>query len=659
MPLNPSPFKKINKKKKAGIITVIVAGLFFGAFVGVFFSLLKDLPQIRSLENFNPSAVTRFYSSDQVLLAELFMEKRTPVPFDRIPDHLKTAIIATEDRKFYTHSGVDLKGIARAAFRDIRARKFVEGASTITQQLAKTLFLTSTKKLTRKLKEAILAFQLERRYTKDEILGLYLNQIYLGSGAYGVESAARVFFNKSVHELDLSQCALIAAMPKAPSRFSPIVNPKLAVKRRNIVLKQMLNTGVISNTAYESAVNAPLLSPSNEKGERKAPYFIDYIKNQLEEIIGPDLLYKGGLTVYTTLSYKMQSEAKAALLNGLDRLRVRMILNGLDAPSPQGALVAIDIRTGGILAMVGGRDYNKSPYNRATTAKRQPGSAFKPLIYALAISRGFPQNHVILDSPIVFKGKTRERDWKPENFSNRYSGEITLRKALTHSKNIPAVRLTETLGPSSVVQFAKKAGIASNLDPSLSLSLGASETTLIELTAAYTVLPNKGKLTKPYGIIEIVDPKGKVVKRTRPEKSVVISRQDAAIVVDMLQGVIQEGTGRKAGKINFPIGGKTGTTNDFKDALFIGFSPVVCTGVWIGADNHTSLGPGETGARAALPVWIEFMGKAHTQIPYAYFDIPDGIVKMPMNVNSGTSPKNPDNHTVTAFFKKGQTPHQE
>lgn len=646
----------IKNRKFTGIAAVILAGIFFGAMAGVFFSLLKDLPQIRSLENFQPSAATRIYSSDQVLLAELFLEKRTPVPFDRIPDHLKTALVTTEDRKFYSHSGVDLKGIARAIIRDVQARKFVEGASTITQQLAKTLFLTSKKNLTRKAKEAILAFQLERRYTKDQILGLYLNQVYLGSGAYGVESAARVFFNKSIQELDLAQCALIAAMPKAPSRFSPLVNPELAVKRRNIVLKQMLNIGAITEAAYASAVSAPVIPPAVEKKESKAPYFIDHIKARLEELIGPDLLYKGGVTVHTTLSYHIQSQAETALAKGVDRLAVRMVLNGIDAPSPQGALVAIDIRTGGILAMIGGRDHKKSPYNRATQAKRQPGSAFKPLVYALAISRGFSQNHLLLDAPVIFKGSGGQKEWRPENFSRTYSGEMTLRKALTHSKNIPAVRLIETLGPSSVVQFAQKTGITSKLDPGLSLSLGASETSLLELTAAYAVFPNRGSRIKPFGIVEIIDRNGKVLKRIRPEKSVVISQQDAAIMVNILEGVIQEGTGKKAKQMKIPVAGKTGTTNNFKDALFVGFSPVVCTGIWVGTDNHTTLGPGETGARAALPAWIDFMTRAHSQLPFAYFDIPDNTVKIPMDADTGIRLEAMDKKAVIALFKKGSAP---
>ncbi|MCJ7618358.1 MAG: PBP1A family penicillin-binding protein [Desulfobacterales bacterium] len=644
--------------KKVAISLIIIGGIIFGILAGFFLALTRDLPQISSLKDFRPSAITRIYSSDRVLLSELFVEKRDPVLLKEIPEYLKKAIVATEDRNFYRHSGVDLKGIARAIIKDIWAGKFVEGASTITQQLTKTLFLNPQKTIGRKLKEAFLAFQLERRYTKDEILELYLNQVYFGSGAYGVESAARIFFEKSVKDLTLAECSLVSAMPKAPSRFSPLVNQELAIKRRNIVLKQMLETGIINETEYNKALNETLNLSKRNKNSLKAPYFVEYVKDFLENIIGSSRLYKGGLTIYTTLSYELQKTAEDAIAKGLSDLESRMKQQGIINPDPQSALVSLDIQSGGILAMTGGKDFYKSPYNRAAIAKRQPGSAFKPIVYAHAIERGFTQNMMILDAPVAFKGRKEGEAWKPENFSKDYQGEITLRKALALSKNIPAVRLIEMLGPSSVVQFAYKLGIESALSPNLSLALGTSEVTLLELTSAYTVFPNKGESIKPYGVMEVVDHNEHIVWRAKPKKRLVMSRTSAAIMTDMLMGVVKEGTGQKARVIKRPVGGKTGTTDKFKDALFIGFSPSIATGVWVGQDKFTTLGEWETGAMAALPIWIKFMEKALADKPFQHFDIPDDVVQVHMNSTSGLLENADSPNAVAALFKKGTEPRE-
>ncbi|MEA3279948.1 MAG: transglycosylase domain-containing protein, partial [Thermodesulfobacteriota bacterium] len=459
----------MKNKKQIAIILILMSGALFGIIAGIFLSITHDLPQIQALETFRPSAVTRIYSADKELLAELYLEKRDPVPLKSIPHYLKTAIIATEDKNFYKHSGVDLKGILRAIIKDILAKKFVEGASTITQQLAKTLFLTPEKSIMRKIKEAFLAFQLERRYTKDEILELYLNEIYFGSGAYGVESAAQTFFGKPVKDLSLAECALIAAMPKAPSRYSPLINKVLAVKRKNIVLKQMANSGMITESAYNKSIRETITLGKQNKKPVKAPYFVEYIKKILEETLGSSDLYKSGLTVYTTLSFELQKAAEHAVENGLYALEARMKKQGIIDPCPQGALIALNVQSGGILAMSGGRDFYKSPFNRAVSARRQPGSAFKPVVYAHAIERGFPQNRMILDAPVVFKGGKNGKDWQPDNFSKKYKGEITLRKALAQSVNIPAIRLIEMLGSSSVAQFGYTLGIESTLSPNLSL----------------------------------------------------------------------------------------------------------------------------------------------------------------------------------------------
>jgi penicillin-binding protein 1A len=643
-------------KKSVTILIVLLAGVAAGIIMGAFFALTHDLPQIRDLESFRPHAVTRIFSVNKVLLAEVYLEKRDPVPLKQIPLYLRAALVATEDRKFYKHSGVDVKGIARAIIKDIMAGKFIEGASTITQQLAKTLFLTPRKTIVRKIKEAILAFQLERRYTKDEILELYLNQVYFGSGAYGVASAAGIFFGKSVQDLDLAECALIAGMPKSPSRYSPLVNKALALKRRNIVLKQMLDTGIISPREYDHAINTEINTDHDRQRSTRAPYFIEYVKKNLEDILGPSTLYKGGLSIYTTLDYRLQQTAEKAVADGLQSLKNRMEKNNIKEGETQAALISIGVKSGDIIAMVGGRDFDQSMYNRATSARRQPGSAFKPIVYAYAIKHGFAQNQLLLDAPIVFRGASKGNDWRPQNFSETYLGEITLRKALAVSQNIPAVRLIEMLGPSSVARFAHALGIESTLDPNLSLALGTSEVTLLNLTSAYAVFARGGQWIEPFGVIEVTDHRGRILYSAKPQKRLVMTREGAAIVTNMLESVIKEGTGRKARILRGPLAGKTGTTNDYKDALFVGFSPAVAAGVWVGLDLGGTMGDKETGARAALPIWMDFMEAALAEEAHRYFDLPDNIVKVQLNPDTGGLASDGSKSAVNALFKKGTEP---
>jgi penicillin-binding protein 1A len=629
-----------------------------GVSAGFFLALTRDLPQIQSLDTFKPDAITRVYSADEVLLAERFIEKRQPVPLSVMPTYLKKALIATEDVKFYEHPGVDPKGILRAVVRNLLAGEYVEGASTITQQLAKTLFLTPRKSIFRKLKEAFLAFQIERRYTKDEILELYLNQVYFGSGAYGVEAAAQLFFGKPVQHLTLDECALIAGMPKSPSRYSPLINEPLALNRRNLVLQQMKGVGIITEEQLKAAKERPLsLAEPQVPTGYKAPYFVAYVLGALEDILGETALYRTGLTVYTTLNFALQQQGERAVAKGLDRLFKRMKAQKLpDEDPPQAALVCLDVSRGAVLAMVGGRNYKESRFNRATMARRQPGSAFKPVVYALAVEKGYAQNNMLWDAPVIFKGASKGRDWSPKNFSGKYMGEITLRKALALSKNIPAVKLLDTLGPSTAVQFAYRMGITSPLDPNLSLVLGTSETTLLELTAAYGAFPNKGVWTQPFGTIEVLDREGRTLWTQKPQRRSVMSPETAAIMTDVLRAVVLEGTGKKARKIGRPLAGKTGTTDSYKDALFVGFSPTIATGVWVGLDRHGTLGDKETGARAALPIWIDFMEFALKERPFYDFDTPDGVVTVSMDPESGLLASEPCPNAVTAVFKKGTEP---
>jgi penicillin-binding protein 1A len=649
----------ISRRRVIYIILLLGTAVIGGTVGGFFLAITHDLPQIRALESFKPAAVTRIYSVDKTLLAELFTEKRMPVPLHLMPRYLKQAIIATEDRHFYEHAGVDLKGILRAIIQDIRAGQFVQGASTITQQLARTLFLTPKKSLMRKLKEAFLAFQIERRYTKDEILELYLNQVYFGSGAYGVEAAAKTFFGKSVAELTLPECALIAGMPKSPSRYSPLVDKALALKRRAVVLQQMSRNGVMTQEQLTAASSAPVNLATERTISTKAPYFVAYVRNLLEKEFGEAGLYRTGLTVHTSLNYKMQMAAEKAVAERLEQLSARMQARGLLAgEGPQGALVSLDARQGAVLAMVGGKDFRQSSFNRATMARRQAGSAFKPLVFACAMERGFSQSDIIWDAPVAYKGAKEGEEWTPANFSGKFKGEMTLREALSVSQNIPAVKLLTKISPSTAVQWAYRMGIESPLQPNLSLVLGTSEVTLLELTSAYAVFPNGGVGTKPIAILEVLDREGRSIWRARPQMHAVLSPETAAIMTDMLQAVVQVGTGKAARSIGRPLAGKTGTTDTYRDALFIGFSPIVVTGVWVGMDQYSTLGNKETGARAALPIWIDFMDQVLAGRPYHDFSLPEGVAKVRIDAESGLLASENCPNAVTVMFKKGTEPKQ-
>ncbi len=635
MPVRP----KKSRRKLVGVNvvllgTVTVSAVVTGILIGAFFAFSRDLPQIEGLKTFKPSTVSRVYSSDDVLLGEFFEEKRDPLPLSKIPRKLISAVIETEDQNFYDHTGIDLRGIIRALYRDIMARDFVEGASTISQQLARTLFLKSDKTMHRKTQEAVLAFQLERRYTKDEILELYLNQVYFGSGAYGVESAANIFFGKSADQLTLSECALIAAMPKAPSRYSPLINPDLAKDRRNQVLKTLWRREYISKKEYETLIAEPVVTDKGFRRKIKAPYFVEHVKKEMEAMVGTAQLYKNGYTIRTTLSSELQDAMEKAAEKNVAALEKRMKRRKKKA-SPQTAAISIDVETGGVLAMVGGRNFFKSPFNRATQAKRQPGSSFKPFVYAAAIDKGSGQNRLIMDTPISYSMGTRAGLWTPDNYDRQYEGQMTLRRALDHSRNIPAIRLLDKVGPSEVVALAARLGIKSNLEPNLSLALGTSVVTLYELTSAYAVFAANGVRIAPYAIESVTDRSGRQIFKAAPRKQNALSPQTAAIVADMLTGVIKEGTGWPARKMNKPVAGKTGTTDQYKDALFVGFSPRVATGVWVGCDDNTPIGSGETGAEAALPAWIGTMETAFKIRPSEKFTEPPGVVRVPMSLWSG------------------------
>ena len=632
------------------LIAATFSGIFFGIMAGVFFIFFHDLPQINSLKQFKPSSSTTVFSSDNKIITKFYIEKRFPVSIETIPQNLISALITIEDKNFYIHSGINLKAIFRAILYDIKAGEYKQGASTLTQQLAKTLFLSSEKSITRKIKEAFLALQIERRYTKNEILELYLNLIYLGSGAYGVEAASQTYFGKSVGDLTLAESALVAGLPKAPSIYSPIKNPDLAKKRRDIVLRQMLNAKVITVMEYNLAKAVKISLYPQKPGPKKAGYFIEYIKSRLKIQFDLQNIFSKGLNIYTTLDLNLQQVAENSIAKRMSQLELRMIKQGIDVSKAQCALIAIDVKTGGVLSMVGGKNFHKSSFNRAVLAKRQPGSAFKPFVYATAIIQEFSQYDKLMDAPLSYI-LDNNKTWQVNNFSKTFLGEITFRKALALSKNTPVVRLIKIIGPARVIEFAEKAGISSKLQPNLSLALGTSEVSLIELTASYIPFANMGIKTVPFSIIKITDSDSRIMYQNTIRKQSIMSRQNAAIITDMLKAVVLEGTGKNALVIQKDIAGKTGTTDNSKDALFIGFSPDIAVGVWVGNDDSTSLGKYETGAKAALPIWIDYMEHFLSIKPYQYFDIPDGTKMVYMNPDTGEITKEKTSRTVKTLIK--------
>ncbi|WP_297210774.1 MULTISPECIES: penicillin-binding protein 1A [Thermodesulfovibrio] len=568
-----------------------------GVFSGYVFWLFSDLPDVKSLEGYRPLEASIVYSSDGQILTEFFYERRKFVPHYEIPDLVKKAFIASEDVRFYKHPGVDIIGILRALYRDIKAGGIVEGGSTITQQLAKMLFLKPEKSITRKLKEAILSIQIEKKYTKDEILGLYLNQAYFGNRAYGIAAAAEAYFGKSYKELKIAEIALLAAMPKAPSAYNPFKKPEAALKRRNIVLKKMFEEKFISKEQYEEALNTPL--PEHPHWRKfEAPYFVETLRQELEAKYG-ERLYKDGLRIYSTIDHSLQKKAEEAVRKGLDELHKRV------KPSVQAALIAIDLKSGHVKALVGGNDFWETQYNRVYSL-RQPGSAFKPFVYAVALMDGFSPEDTIIDSPVSFPGAVQGKSWSPRNYNNEYHGEVSLKKAIALSLNAATVRLASQVGIKNVVDFAMQCGLSTKIHPYLSTALGASDVKPIELTAAYSVFAT-GKKIKPIFYEKITTHKGVIIEENHPEFEEILPEEIVEQMRELLHEVVLSGTAQKARELGREVYGKTGTTNDFSDAWFVGFDDTLLVGVWVGRDNHKPIGPKEAGARAALPIWIEFM----------------------------------------------------
>ena len=655
------------------VVVILLCGV-AGVGIGVGNWLRKDLPSPANLQTIAPPVKTLVYDRNEKLVHEFFKENRSIVPLRDIPKPLVQAILAIEDRRFYTHWGIDPIRLMRALVTDIVARRPEQGGSTITQQLARNLFLTHEKTLTRKLKEIVLAVRIEQTYTKDEILEMYFNQIYFGEGAYGVDAAAKVFFGKRVQELTVPECALLAGLPRNPRDYSPRRDPDRALRRRNLVLSQMLAARFISRAQYEQASEVPLGVTKTRYNAQEAPYFMEMVRQYLDERYGSNQLYEGGLRIHTTIDIDVQHAAEEALEKRLTALeqrnqykKTRAVLAAKSGNAPardrnqteylQGAIVSLEPSSGQILALVGGRDFNDSNFNRAVQAARQPGSAFKPFIYTAAIDNGFSPTDIILDTPVSFNAGNGE-EWSPQNYDKKYRGPVTLRSALANSVNVPAAKLLQKLGTSVVTSYAKRMGIKSRLLPDLSLALGTSEVNLLELTSAYGVFANQGVRVTPTYILRVEDKNGKVLEQSRSVAEEVLSPETALTMTSMMESVVENGTAASARALGFtaPAAGKTGTTDDYTDAWFVGYVPGVVSGVWVGFDRKQKIGPGMTGAAAALPIWVDVMLAATKGRPAQDFPVPSGVVSRLICVETGLLANPGCPSTEIELFREGSEP---
>jgi penicillin-binding protein 1A len=683
-----------------GLLVLLSAAV--GATAGLLLVYSTDLPQIDQLERYRPSAVTELFDGQERVIGTFALQRRVIASYDDYPEVLRNALVSIEDKDFYRHSGINIWRIAGAAYRDIQSGGKVQGASTLTMQLARNLFLSPDRSFYRKVQESLLAIQIERRFTKPQIFTLYANQIFLGHGAYGYEAASQYYFSKPAKKLTLEEAALLAGLPKAPQYYSPVTHPERALKRRNLVLNAMLEDGKITAAQAATAKSTPIALNLQKDPNSLAPNYVEEIRRYLEAKYGSDQVHEGGLRVYTSLDMDLQKSARQALLDGLAAYERRhgwrgklpnIIARGQEldkyddpdwdaepeingymhalvthvstssveirfgqhaaAISPadlawtklklklpeifhlgdivyikvlsldaggkarvsleedtgvEGALVAIDNATGDIKAMVGGRDFNLSKFNRATQALRQVGSSFKPYVYTAVIDQGGSPDDTVVDAPVTFQ--TPSGPYSPHNYDNKFEGTITLRRALAQSRNIPALKLADHLGIKTVIDYARRFGITSNIPAYLPVALGSAEVTPLEQTSAFSVFPNDGVRVAPRYITRVTDYEGRVLEEDFSDIKDVVSSRTARIMTSMLREVVLHGTGVAASKMPYPLAGKTGTTNDFTDAWFVGFSPSLTCGVWIGYDEKKSLGGGETGGHAALPIWMGFMNVA-------------------------------------------------
>jgi len=785
--------KRSKRREKKGLafytiyVFILSALLLLLSGALLFFYYSHRLPDFKPLKERNLNAYSIVYSEEDEVVGKFLMDNRIPIPYEGIPKQLVNAFVAAEDAEFFQHKGIDYKGMIRALFKNLLAGRIVQGGSTITQQVAKTFFLTPKRSYLRKLREVAYAFSLERDFTKEEILALYLNNIYLGNGAYGVEAAAESYFNKRTEQLNLAEITIIAGLVKAPSRYSPVNDLKRAKERQSYVLSRMTELGFISKEEKEKALRVQLKIQSRGSAYfSKAPYFTEFIRHQVERKYGKEKLYQEGLRIYTSLDLSLQRGAQKSVEMGLRELdkregfrgplhilppkEMKELLNnkvGSSIPLPQneifegvilskdnlkklytiwvedrkgilpysemswalnikptvnykpqkvktpgdllntgdvvhvqvkepsnkdqplvltleqeplvqGALLCLDPKTGYVKAMMGGRDFSESQFNRAVSSRRQPGSAFKPIIYTAALEKGYTPSTILMDSPVEYSDPDGGTYWAPKNYDKEFMGPITFRNALAHSRNVVTVKILEDIGVGFALQFIKKMGIESPIKRDLSIALGTSGISMLELTSAFAVFANGGERIKPIFIKKIVTMKGEVLEENFPyidmeeneeeemtgtsspfSKEQVISPQNAFIMTHLLQGVVQHGTGQRAKVLGRPIAGKTGTSSDYSDAWFVGYTPSLLTGVWVGFDNKTSLGEKETGARAALPIWISFMSLALKNTPIETFTPPNGITLIKVNIQTGLPSDGDDPETIMEAFLDNYLPWEE
>ena len=658
------------------VLRVLFNIVFWGFTIGIaalavlVFIYGNDLPDYKKLATYAPPVATRLYASDGSLLIEYAEERRVFIDFDDMPPQLINAFVAAEDQNFWTHPGIDVQGITRAVINNglnmLGFNTRFSGASTITQQVAKNFFLTSERTISRKIKEAILAMRLERTFSKQHIMTLYLNQIFLGARAYGVGSAALMYFNKPVSDLTLAECAFLASLPKAPN------NRDRAIERRNYVLRRMVEEGYITQSDADAAAAEELNINSGFTAQMtdEFQYFAEDVRRQLLNTLGRETLYNQGLYIKTTIVPELQRAATAALNKELDAYNAKL---APDEPKLQGAIIAMNPHTGRVLAMSGGRSFAESSFNRATQAMRQIGSTIKPFVYLAALERGVSPQALILDAPIVgFRADNSL--WKPENYDRKFLGDIPLRLALETSRNVPAVRMVQSLGVENAIEVAQRFGVyPSDLQNiNLSLALGSGETTLQRLVSGYSAFINGGRAIQPklvdyiedrYGrviggnITELVAWRDDLLPPTRAAESVPLSdAQSLYQMVSILQGAVERGTGKQARVYGRTIAGKTGTTNDVKDVWFVGFSKNLIAGVYLGFDTPKPLGNG-AGSHMAARVFADFMRVALANETNQPFAIPDGLTFVRVNRRTGVAASEDPNGTIiTEAFKPGQHP---
>jgi penicillin-binding protein 1A len=742
--------------RRAVIAILFVVTAMAGTATGLLFAYADDLPQISALDDYAPSTITRVYDIDGSVIGEFAVQRREVVTHENISPLLRQAIIAAEDQGFDSHVGLSLPRIVLTAVKDIIYRQRY-GASTLTQQLARNLFLTNEKTLERKIKEAILTIQIEKRYTKREIFTLYCNHILWGHGTYGAQAASRLYFNKSAKDLKLEEAALLAGIIQRPARQSPYVNVAAATRRRNYALQRMAEEGFITQARADATKKLPVVTAGRPAAGTLAPFFVEEVRQHLEDRYGAKRLYESGLAVRTSLDLGLQRAAEAALDAGLrkidkrrgwrkpqrnvaaeghdpekfsharwlrpiaagdivpavvlgtvagargDRSSIRISIGRItgdlrragyawtrksspdflkrgdlvevrvvdindatgtasvtleQTPAIEGAVVAIDNHTGQIRTMTGGFSFERSKFNRAVQAYRQLGSTFKPIVFTAAIDRGYTPASVLDDSPVAFDAGPNQPPYSPQNYDRTYLGPITLRYALEQSRNVPTVRLVHDLGVNTMVEYARRFGFTGKLQPYLSLALGASEATLLEVTSAYTVFPNQGVRMRPYSVLQVLDREGNLLEENRPEPRDAIRADTAFVVTNVLRGVTMRGTAAAAASLNWPVAGKTGTMDEYTDAWFVGFDPDITVGVWVGRDEKKPLGHGETGAQAALPIWMDFMKayiekRGRANVPE--FSPPGNIVFLAVDRRSG-SPTVEATNAINEAFISGTEP---